>query len=1019
MHVINKIFGVAMYCLNQGLKFLALSTALVAPPLAYAQTAPEKLPVAADAEYHANWGLAMINALPAYLKGYTGKGIVVAVIDSGLDVNHPEYAGHVSPFFFNFGNDQGTNNVFPGIDEDDGSFEGHGDHVAGIIGAGRNGFGMQGVAYDSILMPLRAVAVEGRDENWAPDNQALIYAANHGAKVINGSYGSDTYPNKTLQDDTENPNYEVLDYQPIFESLDELRQTYDAIKHAADKDVVMVFAAGNERMDQPGAYTTIPSSNGMLPLITRDFIDSGKIRFLDTEDDNIDPENPNTYSFIDPNDPAFDDMDFSDLKGSLIAVVSVGPDGNLAAYSNECGETAEWCIAAPGGSMYVNDEDGIYSTWPQGDPKNNYLNYKYLHGTSMAAPHVAGAAAVVRSAFPYMNARQTIETILTTTTKAGFEDQDKFGQGLLNLGAAIDGPMAFRYTGIFDVDTKGYSSLWSNSISGIGDLTKRGDGILVLNGQNTYQGPTNIVGGSLEINGSITSTTHVSQSGQLAGSGTVADLTLAQGGKVSPGSTLNPEQAIGTLTVNGNFDQQAGSLYLAGLSASAGADQIIVNGTAQLDNQASLELARQGAGRGSAAARYTLITASGGVSGTYGSLSGSLVSETPFIDFALDYDANHVFLDSSRSDVAFADIANTHNQFATATALESQGEGGVLYDHMLFLNEQEARQAYDQLSGEAYASIQSSLINNSSYTRSATYDQLSQTFAKGLRPSETYQSQPNFWAHGFGEWSKQSGNSNAAATKTSFGGFLTGIDMQAFDNWRWGVMAGYSHMNFRLNERMSSGKSDDYTIGTYAGTETNLAQGTLAFRSGLAYSWHNIDMNRHVAFAGFDDILTTDYKAGTFQIYGELGYKHQASERFAIEPYANLAYVHLRTDAFTEKDRNGAALNMHKSSMDTVLSSIGLRVSAELNQEVIPVKARADIAWRHAFADVTPVSKAQFAGSDAFAINGTTIGRNTALISAGLDFQLEKNAILGISYQGQFGSGITQNGVNAKLNIKF
>src|SRR5690606_34158054 len=117
--------------------------------------------------------------------------------------------------------------------------------------------------------------------------------------------------------------------------------------------------------------------------------------------------------------------------------------------------------------------------------------------------HVAGAAAVVRSAFPYLNARQTIETILTTATKEGFEDETKFGQGLLNLGAAVDGPMAFRYAGVFDVDTQGYSSIWSNSISGIGDLTKRGDGILILAGQNTYQGPTNIVGGGLEVQGSI------------------------------------------------------------------------------------------------------------------------------------------------------------------------------------------------------------------------------------------------------------------------------------------------------------------------------------------------------------------------------------------------------------------------------------------------------------------------------------------------------------------------------------
>ncbi|MDP8250028.1 autotransporter domain-containing protein [Pseudochrobactrum saccharolyticum] len=1016
-----------MSLIKVGLKYLTLTTALAAPAFvptfAYAQNA-EAIPPAADAEYHANWGLDMINALPAYLKGYTGKGVVVAVIDTGLDVNHPEYAGRVSPFYYNFGDEQPARDVFPRKKR--GSLNGHGDHVAGIIGAGRNGFGMQGVAYDSILMPLRAVEVENDDEDFNPTDEAIAYAVKNGAKVINGSYGPDVYPNRDLEQGIPNPNYQILNYQLMISTLDDLEQTYKVLKYAADEDVVMVFAAGNSRQEQPGAYTSMPIGNGMLPLITRDYINSGKIRFLgdgDDDDDDLDDfdlNNPNTYRLIDPNDPVFEDTDFSDLKGSLIVVVSVGSDGKLAPYSNECGDTAEWCITAPGGAMTrENISGGIYSTWPQGDENDGY---RYIHGTSMAAPHVAGAAAVVRSAFPYMNARQTIETILTTTTKTGFEDQDKFGQGLLNLGAAIDGPMAFRYAGVFDVDTQGYSSIWSNSISGIGDLTKRGDGILVLSGQNTYQGPTNIVGGGLEVQRSITSDSHVSQAGQLSGSGSVGNVILAKGGKISPGSAIFADNAIGTLTVNGSFFQSSGSTYIAGLSAANGTDHISINGAAILGSNSSLELVRQGAGRGTAAGRYTLLTARDGVIGTYDNWGGSLVTQTPFIDFALDYDSTNVFLETSRSDVAFADIAVTHNQTATATALESQGAGSILYDHMLFLNKTEARQAYDQLSGEAYASIQSSLINNSAYTRTAVYNQLSRSFSKSSGVAETtigYLDQPNFWMHGLGEWTTQSGNDNTAKTRNSIGGFLTGIDAQVWDNWRFGLLAGYSYSKFRIHERMSSGKSDDYTIGSYAGTEMAHNQGTFAFRSGAAYTWHNINMNRGIAFAGFEDKLAADYKAGTFQIFGELGYKHQTTEQFAIEPYANLAYVHLRADKFSEDGRNGATLNMYKSTMDTALASLGFRISADLNQGVIPVKARADIAWRHAFGDVTPTSKANFTGSDAFTINGMAIGRNTAFISTGLDFQLEKNAVLGVSYQGQFGSGITQNGLNASLKIQF
>ena len=87
-------------------------------------------------------------------------------------------------------------------------------------------------------------------------------------------------------------------------------------------------------------------------------------------------------------------------------------------------------------------------------------------------------------------------------------------------------------------------------------------------------------------------------------------------------------------------------------------------------------------------------------------------------------------------------------------------------------------------------------------------------------------------------------------------------------------------------------------------------------------------MSRTVAFADFSDKLTTDYDAGTFQVFGELGYKHNLSERSIIEPYANLAYVHVRSDSFDEKGLNGSALSVRSGSMDTTLSILGMRVSA-------------------------------------------------------------------------------------------
>lgn len=73
----------------------------------------------------------------------------------------------------------------------------------------------------------------------------------------------------------------------------------------------------------------------------------------------------------------------------------------------------------------------------------------------------------------------------------------------------------------------------------------------------------------------------------------------------------------------------------------------------------------------------------------------------------------------------------------------------------------------------------------------------------------------------------------------------------------------------------------------------------------------------------------------------------------------------------------------------------------------------------HAYGDITPVSTARFVGSDAFTVSGPPIAEDAAVIDAGLDFKLTKDATLDISYNAQFASGARQNGLNAKLSVNF
>ncbi|MGH2340282.1 autotransporter domain-containing protein [Segnochrobactraceae bacterium EtOH-i3] len=1017
-----------------GLRLLATTTALCAPALAFAQQALPAPKPTADAEYRANWGLGAINALTAYQMGLTGKGVTVAVIDSGLDVRHPEFTGRVSADALNLGDDQSLSNVMPTIGED-GEIAGHGTHVAGIIGAARNGVGMQGVAYNSTILPIRAVGIEPIVPDTDPTNTAIRYAAEAGAKVINGSYGPPTLGMLLTDADGQpviidgnyviQPNYTVLQYQPLYDSVENLIDTHDALKEAADKDVVLVFSAGNEYAEQPIA-SSIPDGNGMLPLITPENLQSGALRIISNAGaEGFDIDDESTYEFLDPSDPSVRNLDFSDLKGTLIAVVAVDKNGEISSYSNRCGAAADWCLAAPGGDMNTGADDGIYSTWPDAEDPSA-ATYQNDQGTSMAAPHVAGAAAVVREAFPYMTAGQTIETILTTATDMG--DPEIYGQGMLNLGAAVNGPGEFRYDGVFDVDTKGTVSVWANDISGVGDLVKRGEGALILTGANTYTGPTTVLGGTLAVDGSNVSPTWVAGGGILAGIGSVGDLTAGGDGTVSPGSILDVDRVTATLGVNGDFLQGAGSVYVAGIAGATTSDRIAVSGETTISALAEMTVVRESADDLKVNTRYTVLTSADGVSGSYGSVSARFLDGMDFVEVALAYDPTSVFLDLQRSAVAFADVTTTGNQRAVAIAAETLMASGALYNDLAFMTAPEARTAFTQLSGEIHASAESVLIGQSHFVRDAATERVRAAFAgvaataapvtelgaDGPVPAAVSSEKLSIWGRGFGAWGTLDGDGNAASVSSTIGGFLAGADLPIGDLWRAGVLAGYSRTSFGINARSSSGSSESYHAGLYGGADWN----RIGLRTGLAYSWNSLSTDRNVSLPGGGETLSADYDAGTFQMFGELGYRWDMAP-VSFEPFANAAYVHLDTDSFQETG-GVAALSGAGESTDTGFTTLGLRAASTLGVGPVPVTLKAEAGWIHAYGDVTPESTLSFAsGSSAFDVQGAPIARDAAALSAGVDVTLAKSATLGLSYQGQLASDAEEHGLNGRLSIRF
>ena len=161
---------------------------------------------------------------------------------------------------------------------------------------------------------------------------------------------------------------------------------------------------------------------------------------------------------------------------------------------------------------------------------------------------------------------------------------------------------------------------------------------------------------------------------------------------------------------------------------------------------------------------------------------------------------------------------------------------------------------------------------------------------------------PTVWAEGFGGWDHFSGNSNAASLNGTDTGFLMGIDNPLGQNWRMGLAGGWSSSGFDVADRSSSGSANNYDIAVYGGAR----YGDLGIRLGAGYTWSDVSANRSVGFAGFGDQLSSSYNAGTAQVYGEVGYDFHLGGT-VLEPLADLAYVNLATDGFSESWRTGGA----------------------------------------------------------------------------------------------------------------
>lgn len=327
------------------------------------------------------WSLANISAPQAWDLTIGDPSVILAVGDTGANVNHPEFSSNL--WWGQTDSSTGNHNFISNsanVDDDYAPYY-HGSNVASIIGAqGNNGTAMTGVAWDTSLMILKVVNSSGGASS-STVATAIGYARQHGATAINLSLGfRSTYCRAVGQGE-----YECYDGGDDPSLL-------AALKAARDHNMVVVSAAGND--------------NGLRLL---NGTEAGN------NDDDINSVSPTSI----PTD-------------NNISVLATDRSDNIAGYSSY--GTYRVDLGAPGGTS-ADPIIGLKQTFNGNSFDSS--NYSFLAGTSMAAPHVTGALGLIKSRFPWEDYRGIRDRILMGTDRTGTLEGLCRTNGRLNVYKAM------------------------------------------------------------------------------------------------------------------------------------------------------------------------------------------------------------------------------------------------------------------------------------------------------------------------------------------------------------------------------------------------------------------------------------------------------------------------------------------------------------------------------------------------------------------------------------------------------